>query len=122
MFPRFLKILALSLLLILPIQGVAAALGPLLCAAADGHHSMGGDGHSQQSNEGTPHSHDKNDGPAADEGVSGHLCCHHFSAGFPVAFEELPDLSPTLVSRSIILSHKLFVPEQPQRPPLAVLA
>ena len=121
MFKRFFKVLALALLLVLPIQGIAAALGPVLCASSDGHHSMAMDGHSH-ADEGAPHSHDTNDGPAADEGVSTHLCCHHFSAGVPTVFEDFPELSPTRVSRSIILSHTLFVPEQPQRPPRAVLA
>jgi len=123
MFTGIFRILTLSLLLILPIQGAAAALGPIVCALSEGHRSMGMDGHSHSdhSDGSTSHSHDNSDGPVSDEGASGHLCCHHFSAGVPVAFEKLPDLAPTLVSRSIVLSHKLFVPEQPQRPPRAVL-
>jgi hypothetical protein len=120
MTTRFFRVLAFSLLLILPIQGIAAVLGPIVCSS-DGHHSMAVDGHSH-ADDGMSHSHDKTDGPVADEGVSGHLCCHHFSAGIPVTFEHLPDLSPTLASRSIVSSYKLFVPEQPQRPPRSVLA
>ena len=120
MFTRLFKVLALSLLLILPIQGIAAALGPILCAGSDGHHSMGVDSHSH-GDDGVPHSHDNKDGPVSDESAVSHLCCHHFSAGVPFAFEELLDLTPTLASRSVVPPHKLFIPEQPQRPPRLIL-
>src|SRR5688500_8714814 len=122
MFSRLFKILALSLLLILPIQGIAAALGPILCASPHGHHSMGAESHSH-GDDGVPHSHSHdNDGPVSDEGTASHLCCHHFSAGIPVAFEDLLELTPTLASRSVVPPHALFVPEQPQRPPRVILA
>ena len=121
MFARLFKVLALSLMLILPVQGIAAALGPILCASSDGHQSMAAHTH-VHGDDGATHTHDNQDSPVSDEGASGHLCCHHFSAGIPVAFEDLLDLTPTLASRSVVPPHALFVPEQPQRPPRVILA
>jgi len=114
------KILILALLLVIPLQGVAASLSHLLCSSgienvnAGHHHGDGG-------NDAAPHQHDESTGSNDDSGNShaGHLSCHQASPAMPsfpaaVFASDLPVFEPTIFSFP-----SLFIPEQPQRPPLA---
>lgn len=125
------KIAVFALLLILPLQGLAAALMPFACIPAPTHAAQQaivadaqqdhGDGaampHQHDAYSSAKHHQDSDDG-ASGQNYNGHLCCHLFSA-IPateavVAASDLPLLTspiPVLVA--------LFVPEQPQRPPRA---
>jgi len=102
-------------LLVMPLQGVAVTLSVLLChgdlqaqvmhAGTGGHHTVHGES------------------PPSDGGTGGnfpyHPCCHNFVSATTIAapLAALPDF-PVRTSAPDPL-HDLFVPEQPQRPPLA---
>jgi len=107
------KLAALVLLLLIPLQGVAASLIVLRCPPAEAgaiHSPSGGDGAAQERDgEGSKNIHE-------------HFFCHQPLSGMAViaAAAAIPD-SPVFES-SISLLPSLFFPEQPQRPPFAVRA
>ncbi len=114
------KILMIALLLVMPIQGIAASVSHLLCASSSatepmdtgsGHHH--GDSVAAQEHDHEGSSNDGNDTHA------GHLSCHQVSSGIPsitvlTFVGDLPVYHP-----SSFTSPNLFIPEQPQRPPRA---
>lgn len=121
------KFAALMLLLVLPLQGMAAVLIPLACFSAPDHaaQQIADPAAHHGTDIAITHQHDMHAGAdhhqSSDDGGSGkhynsHLCCNLFSAmPASVATVAASDL-PVLIS-SISLPLALFVPEQPQRPP-----
>jgi len=108
------KLTALALLLVIPLQGVAAAsLSVLQCPPVDA-----GAAFSDKSDEGAAQ---ERDGGTVNHS-SEHFFCHQLSSGIPVipARGVTPDF-PVFVS-SIALLPSLFFPEQPQRPPFSASA
>jgi hypothetical protein len=104
------RILLLALLLVMPIQGIAAPVSHLLCPSSSAAEPL--DMGSEHDHEGSS-SNDGNNTPA------GHLSCHQVSSGIPsitvLTFAgDLPVYHP-----SSLTSPSLFIPEQPQRPPRA---
>lgn len=109
------KLVLAAALLVMPLQGIAATLSVLLChggAQAHATHENGNEGHGMQY-----------DGPS-DPGVppgnnAFHPCCHYTVAAIPVY--SLPAAPPDFSVRTFVPDslHDLFIPEQPQRPPLA---
>lgn len=101
------------MLLILPLQGVAAILAPLLhCAPQDtqtvaehashGHH----DGVQQNGSQ-----------PDADHEYTAHQCCHHvFSGAVATNIRTVPP-APLTVQPVILLLATLFIPDLPLHPP-----
>ena len=110
------KLVLAAALAVMPLQGVAATLSVLLCHVDTQAHA--GDGH-DHSSQPADH-HDQH--PADDDAGSGapyHLCCN-FTVATPEAVTlvvALPDF-PVLAFTPDPL-HDLFVPDRPQRPPLA---
>lgn len=121
------KIAVFALLLILPLQGLAAALMPFACLSAPEHNATAGAGAHHHATAEIPHQHDvpasasqnqSNEDGGNVQNHNGHLLCHLFSAvPATVVVVAAADL-PILVS-SISIPLALFVPEQPQRPPRA---
>ena len=114
------KIALLLLLLLMPIQGIAASVSHLLCASSSAAEpmDMGSGHHHDDSVAAQEHDHEgsSNDG---NNNHAGHLSCHQVSSGIPsitvLAFvSDLPVYHP-----SSFTSPNLFFPEQPQRPPRA---
>ena len=107
------KLAALVLLLLIPLQGVAASLIVLQCPPAEAgaiHSPSGGDGAAQERDgEGSKNIHE-------------HFFCHQPVLGIPVIppVAATPDLA--LFEPSIALPSSLFSPEQPQRPPFTARA
>ena len=100
---------------VMPLQGVAAAMSVLLCH---------GDMQAHVIHEGSSHDHAPNpDGHHDDSGGPGvgnyHLCCHYTVTAPPVFTP--PAALPDFPIRAFVPDslHDLFVPDQPQRPPLA---
>jgi len=115
------KILILTLLLVMPIQGIAASVSHLLCESpASAEPSNPGSGN-HHGNNAAAQAHDHQDS-ANNEGnndYAGHLSCHQASTGIPSIMvltfvDDLPVYLP-----SSFTSPRLFIPEQPQRPPRA---
>jgi hypothetical protein len=111
-------VLALALA-VMPLQGIAATLSVLLChGEAQAHSSHAGDGHDHSTQAGSHHDqHPADDG--AGSSAPYHLCCH-----FTVTAPADVTLAPTLSDFAVLaftpdLLHDLFVPDRPQRPPLA---
>ena len=109
------KLVLGAVLLVLPFQGVAATMTLLLChgdAQAHTTHVTGAP------DRGTHH-----DGQPDEGGASGnpgnHLCCHGAVSASPVVAlpAALPDFPVRIVAPDLLPD--LFVPDRPQRPPLA---
>jgi hypothetical protein len=112
--PSLRKLVLAAAVALMPLQGIAAGLMSML--------PCHGDTQAHSNAEGGGHRHDSD--PASQDGggdgtVAYHPCCHSTaSASVPVTLPaSLPD-SPvrTLAADA---PRELFVPEQPQRPPLA---
>ena len=115
------KILIMALLLVMPIQGIAASVSHLLCASSSaaepmdmgsGHHHDGSVAAQEHDLEGSS-SNNGNDTHA------GHLSCHQVSSAIPsitvlTFVGDLPVYHPPSFT-----SPSMFFPEQPQRPPRA---
>jgi hypothetical protein len=113
------RIAALMLLLVLPLQGLAAALAPLHCytqkpaiesAVLSGAHD-----------EAAHHGHGSDHAPAGqgNSDYTGHLCCHlAFTAVPAIAIPAIP-AEPTAYVALASATASLFVPERLRRPPRA---
>ena len=113
MLRRLAKVILLSLMLVLPAQGTAAALAQILCGT-DNHEAVQTRSEAQVDHP-TPHQQPVKGGASGqDDSVS--FCWHHLTAGAPLGLLEavahLPVYHPSLPPFSL-----LFIPEQPQRPP-----
>lgn len=108
---------ALLMLLLLPLQGLAAVVTPMLCLAGTHHESMAVAAPVQH--EGC-HEAIADTDPSAPGGTHGnmanHLCCNFVLSVFALPLVEPPGLASAtpLYVPSFLL---LFVPELPQRPP-----
>lgn len=104
------------LLLVLPLQGLAAALMPIMChsdkqqTSVPAHVHESGD---SSTHENTTQNHD--DQPGSD--YSGHLCCHHPVGAILTYFAVVADAVPTVYVLQPVISPSLFSPEQQLRPP-----
>jgi hypothetical protein len=118
--PWLKRLVLAAALAVMPLQGVAATLSVLLChGEAQAHSSHAGDGHDHSAQSDSHHAAQQ---PADDNAGSGapyHLCCH-FTASAPAT------MTPQAVSIDFPTQaytpeplHDLFVPDRPQRPPLA---
>ena len=105
------KKFAVMVLLLLPLQGLAATLAAFTCSSADTHHAAAG--HAQSHDGGLSHQHD---GDTSDD-HSGHLGCHHFFSAMPTAMAVAGPADIPAFESSISLLYTLFIPERPQRPP-----
>jgi hypothetical protein len=114
MLKRLAKLVLLTTLLVLPVQGTAAALAQILCATQD-HHAVQAHSHADHDH-GTPHQHAGSEGSGG-EGHSAHFCCTHIVTGAPLGVVIAAQIAFPVYHPSSTPLHSLFVPEQPQRPP-----
>lgn len=114
---RFKRFVLLALMLMVPMQGLAATLHALSCVGHDGHaaaaagHSHAGGDHSA-----SHHHPDESSGGANDH--SSHQCCHHFSAAPVHVTAAAPEDHSVFQSRVAPLDLSIVL-ERPQRPPRA---
>lgn len=122
------KLVLAAALAVMPLQGIAATLTVLLChgeAPAHGMHAATAAAH-DHGDHAVAHAHGHASGTAShdESGSSGssasyHLCCN-LTASVPHSIRidaTLPDFPVrAFVPDSL---HDLYIPEQPQRPPLA---
>jgi hypothetical protein len=117
------RYLVLVLLLIVPLQGMAAVLHALTCAphasttraaehAAHEHAPADAAAHDH----GAPYKHSHESSGAGDSAQ--HQCCHHLSAA-PPAFTAPRQVHLPVYEASAAVLELTFVLEQPQRPPRA---
>jgi len=104
------KIVLLLALVASPLNGIAAAFAVLPCDMEQPANIVADDDGSRTSQQ-----HDSD----ANNAFSGHFCCQNIVCGMPVAAPNavIPD-HPSFEAPISPLS-SLFIPEQPQRPPLA---
>jgi len=107
-------VLALAIA-VMPLQGIAASISVLAChGEADAHAVHGQD---------TQHGHHAQDQHDEDTGSNNdpafHLCCHLTAPGLAgmTSVPAMPDFALPATSPQPL--HDLFVPDRPQRPPLA---
>ena len=114
------KLALAALLLVMPLQGMAAVVGPLMCSS-DGHHSVqaaAGDHEHGGSDHGSGHSHTGDSSGGTSDGA-GHLGCHHAFFGVPVSFGQAARSDLPVFQTTLSLLATLHIPELPQRPPRA---
>jgi hypothetical protein len=119
MLSRLRRCVLMTLLLVLALQGTAAALHALTCAPQADHVAAApADEHARAGHDhGSAHKHsDDSNGGTSDH--SSHQCCHHFSAAPPSTDSTVQADLPVLQS-SVTLLELSFILEQPQRPPRA---
>ena len=118
MLDRVRQYLLLALLLVIPLQGMAAVMHSIVCAPQDDRAAAvaSADAHAAHDH-GTPHQHSDDSTGGSNEHAQ-HQCCHHMSAA-PASLDGggAADL-PVLLS-AVTLLELSFVLEQPQRPPRA---
>jgi hypothetical protein len=120
--PWIKKAVLAAAIAVMPLQGIAAVLTVLMCHGdSQIHATHKGDGHEHVDSAPDPqHDHGAtagSDGSSSD--ASFHLCCN-LAASVPSAHgidARLPDFPVRAIVPDSL--HELFVPEQPQRPPLA---
>lgn len=107
------RLLLAAALAVMPLQGVAAAMSALVCHGDAQAHAAHQSGHDP----GARHDDHQDGGMTGDN--SDHLCCH-VTVSVPSTV-TLPAALPDLPIRALVPDslHDLFVPDQPQRPPLA---
>jgi hypothetical protein len=127
---RIKRFTLLVFLLVFPLQGLAAAIAPVLCLGGGSHHDAthgGTTAHAHGSHDHGSHGHDS-PAPAHEHGKAepstsgdstGHMECHHVFSGVPVAFPRLPTPDLPVFQAAISSAVTLYVPELPQRPPRA---
>lgn len=105
------KLSALALLLVIPLQSIAAAsLSVLQCppveaGAADSSYS---DGDTAQEGDGNTVKHSPD-----------HFSCHQPSSGIPIIPAQATTVELPVFVATISFLSSLFLPEQPQRPPFS---
>ena len=115
MAPHIRKLVLLAIMLVMPLQGVAATLSVLLCHDAAQLHAL----HDQGS-----HEHGVSQDGHPDEGSTtnhhDYHPCNHYTVSVPAAV-TLSVSPPDFPVRAFAPDplHDLFVPELPHRPPLA---
>jgi hypothetical protein len=103
----------------MPLQGMAATLFVLSCHGEAQAHAV----HAQDTHGDHEHSAHHPDGHPDEGGATGqsahHLCCNVTASAPPVVTPRVAALRFPVRALALDLLHDLFVPEQPQRPPLA---
>ena len=115
MFPRLKTLVLAAALLVMPLQGIAATLSDLLC---DGEAQMHATHASGGPERGTHH--DSNQDADGTNGNSVyHPCGNHIVSAPPIS--NLPAALPDFPVQAFAPDpfHDLFLPDRPQRPPLA---
>lgn len=112
------KLVLVLALAVMPLQGVAATLFVLLCHGDAPAHAV----HAQDTHDDPEHGmhyHGDPDEDGATSQSAHHPCCNITASAPP--FMTLSAVPPDFQVRAFVPDplHDLFVPEQPQRPPLA---
>jgi hypothetical protein len=118
MSPRLRNYVLLALLLLVPLQGVAAMVHALGCVQ-QGEHAAAASAHTHAGHDhGVSHHHpDETSGGNANDHAS-HQCCHHFSVA-PVYVSSDTHNVHSVFQSSVALLDLSVVLERPQRPPRA---
>jgi hypothetical protein len=108
------KVVLAAALMVMPLQGVAATFTAQFCHGDTQKHAM----HANGGHDGGTHQHGSQDASETDGGSVFHSC--HNTVTAPLFVALLPSVPETPV-RALApdLLHDLFVPDRPQRPPLA---
>lgn len=108
------KLAVLLLFLALPLQGVATTVYALSClSGGDDRHAAHSQAHGHDY--GSPHDHDGDTGT----NDSANFCCNVVSSGMATVPTSNTQATAPIFESAIPSLSKLFIPEQPQRPPLA---
>lgn len=110
------KLVLVLALTVMPLQGVAATLSVLLCHGDAQAHAM----HDQGSHDhGAPQDDRQDEGGTTGNSSAYHLCCNITASASSIV--TLPASLPDFPVRAFAPDplHDLYVPDRPQRPPLA---
>ena len=126
MFISVRRIALLAFVFLLPLQGLAAAVAPVLCLGGSGHHDAthaGTPTHAQESHDHDSHAHGSHAHKHGDSDTSptgetaGHMECHHVFSGVAVSFPPIAPPTLPVFQTTISPAATLYIPELPQRPP-----
>jgi len=114
------KLVLFLALAVMPLQGFAATLAVLLCHGDAQMHAMHApDGHGHDGPDDGHHGAPQDEGNPASTNAAYHLCCN-MTVSVPSSI-ILPAVVPDFPVRASAPDpvHDLFIPDRPQRPPLA---
>jgi hypothetical protein len=114
------KLVLVLALAVMPLQGFTAALTVLLCHGDAQMHAM----HVPESHDHGGADHGSHHGAPQDESNAGSMAAYHLCCNMTVSVPSsiiVPAVVPDFPVRASApdLPHDLFVPDRPQRPPLA---
>jgi hypothetical protein len=109
-------VLALAIV-VMPIQGIAAGLASVICHGESDLQATATHDHESHSHSG--HENGNHDDGAATGDTPSHLCCHHTVSGIPTMIVSGITPEFQVLATAPALLHDLFLPDRPQRPPLA---
>jgi hypothetical protein len=110
------RLALLLVFLALPLQGAATTIHALSCLSdgSNGRHAAQGHAYDHGPH-GSPHDHDGDTG----KNDLAHFCCNLVASGLLMVPAAAVRAEPPALESPISLLATLFIPEQPQRPPLA---
>jgi hypothetical protein len=116
------KLLILMVMLVLPVQGIAAAFAPLHKAintqsAGMPCHEQHGTHHAPVASNHHTAAPDVTSDVTADADTTNHLCCHQVFTCAPTRVLNTPAQKFSDVSRFVLPMATLFIPDSPDRPP-----
>jgi len=114
---RLRKLLMVLLVLILPVQGVAAAFAPLHQAADPQSAATPCHGHHADAQNSHPSHHGGTTGTDLDSDATSHMCCHQVFSCAPTTAMSTVAQKISDTPRTVPLLHAFFVPDSPYRPP-----
>jgi len=113
------RLLLLVMMLVLPVQGIAAAFAPLHKAATQSGatpcHDASGMAQTSAHGETPAAPHDRHQNPDGD--AASHLCCHQVVTAATLSLPASPAQKFSDVLRFALLLATLFIPDSPDRPP-----
>jgi hypothetical protein len=123
---RIKRFIFVLFLLVFPLQGLAAAVAPVLCLGGGGHHdathagtttqAQGSQDHDSHDHGSHAYKHANSDTSPTGE-TAGHMECHHVFSGVAMSFPPIAPPTLPIFQATISPAATLYIPELPQRPP-----
>lgn len=111
------KLMMVLLVLILPVQGVAAAFAPLHQATDPQSAAVPCHGHQADAQDSHPSPHGGTSGTHPDNDATSHMCCHQVFSCAPATAVNTVAQKVSDAPQTVPLLHAFFVPDSPYRPP-----
>lgn len=113
------RLLLAVALVAMPLQGMATALSVLLCHGEKQMHIVHEQGNDSGASDHDHHAGNQQDDGGASSNSAYHPCCHYTAAAPAPLTPQAMSIDFPIRTYSLDTLHDLFIPDRPQRPPLA---